>query len=579
MPHHRLATTLCAVALSTLSSLAGARQTSLDWTATIPPVGSTTVFDVATDAQGNLFVLTSVNSSQMALTRVDSAGSTAWVQTFLGPQGFTQAEAVALSWDETAVYALGRSSLAATSSDYAIVKYDAATGATVWTQFVDGGDQGIDSPSDLAGTPDGGVVATGGFDTPSEQRDFGTVRLDADGNVLWTRLYTGFGQFLFENDDAEHVIVDAGGDVVISGNAMSGSDSDIVTIRYDGVTGTTLWEARWEGSENDVTRGLAFAPDGDVIMLGIDDFTGGRRWVLARYDLLTGAEEWSLLLNLGQDETARHLAVGADGTVYATGSADPDFIGSNGNDTLEAVAVNGETGELLWSIDFGDTGTGDGDFGARIYPDDRGSVWIVGGTSSLSLVNDPLEDDGLVLELSAATGGVRSVTLLDTSTPTSTHRDALRHAGTDALGRLYVVGAIRGDSNATLAARFQLDSNYADLGGSLAGAGGAPSLDGSGLVVPGRPVTLFLSGALPSSVAALVVGFGQLGSPLLGGTLVPSPDLVLQGLTTDATGSITSTATWPALPPGTELVFQHWIFDPSGPSGFTASNGLSLTQR
>jgi len=35
---------------------------------------------------------------------------------------------------------------------------------------------------------------------------------------------------------------------------------------------------------------------------------------------------------------------------------------------------------------------------------------------------------------------------------------------------------------------------------------------------------------------------------------------------------------WPAgVPSGFSLFYQHWIPDPSGPRGFTASNGLRGT--
>ncbi len=446
------------IVLSSLILHAGivAAQPTLDWVTSIATTGQFTVVDTATDSSGATFIAATQDFTNVTLIRINTDGSTAWTQTYSGPGGQDVAEAVTLSLDESAIYLLARSSVPDSLSDYAVLKYDAQTGDSLWTRLIDGGDQGIDSPSDIAAMPDGGAVVTGGFDTPDEQRDFGTARLDADGNVLWTRIYTGFGQFLFENDDAEYVAVDGSGDVVISGNAMAGSDSDIVTIKYDGDTGATIWEARYEGGNNDAASGLAFAPNGDIVVLGIDSLTSGPRWVLASYDPQTGAELWSLIQGFGLDNFARHLAIDSDGTVYATGLFDPDNNSSNGNDQLVAIAVDGQSGAVLWERSFGDTGAGDGDFGQRIYPDNSGSVWVVGGTSSDSIVGDPLERDGLLLELAADTGDVRSVTTLDTSTDTLVNRDALRHMGVDSTGRLYVVGNVTGDSAALLSARYTL---------------------------------------------------------------------------------------------------------------------------
>jgi hypothetical protein len=57
--------------------------------------------------------------------------------------------------------------------------------------------------------------------------------------------------------------------------------------------------------------------------------------------------------------------------------------------------------------------------------------------------------------------------------------------------------------------------------------------------------------------------------------MVPTPSLILSGLTTSGAGALALSATWPAgIPPGFGAVFQYWIHDPAGPAGFAASNGL-----
>lgn len=551
-------------------------QATVDWTSTLPDNG--TIRDMATDSAGNTFVIEAVMPGlgvpgDISVTRINANGSTGWTQTFDGGAD-DDAAAIAVSADESAVYALGRSNRPSTSSDYTILKYDAATGALHWSKYIDGGDQGLDVAADVATTPDGGVVATGGFDTPFGQRDFGTVRLDSNGTVMWTRYYAGFGQFLFQNDDARHVVVDDAGDVVISGNAMSGSDSDIVTIRYDGMTGTELWQAHWTGSNNDVSSGIALTTDGGVVVLGIDDFTSNRRWVLASYNMIDGTQRWSLLYDPGRDDSARHVAVGADGTIYATGSSDPDTL-NNSNGDLEAIAVNGTTGSLLWNISFGGGATGEEDFGTRLHPDDFGSLWVIGGTATGSVANR----DALLLQLDAATGTTQSVTKVDTTTGSTANREAFRHIGVDAIGRLYAVGEISGGSSSYIATRFQLPSTcFTPLAGSVPGTPGTPTLTGSGVIAAGQTVTLSLSGGLPLGPTSLIVGFSALNLPLFGGLLVPSPDLVLPVDLLDATGALTRTFSWPAIAPGTTFFFQHWNYDPGAAAGYSASNGLSICQ-
>ena len=66
--------------------------------------------------------------------------------------------------------------------------------------------------------------------------------------------------------------------------------------------------------------------------------------------------------------------------------------------------------------------------------------------------------------------------------------------------------------------------------------------------------------------------------PFKGGVLVPKVDLLIMGLATDGTGELVLGSTWPTgIPPATTMYFQHWIVDPAGPKGLSASNGLAGT--
>lgn len=117
-------------------------------------------------------------------------------------------------------------------------------------------------------------------------------------------------------------------------------------------------------------------------------------------------------------------------------------------------------------------------------------------------------------------------------------------------------------------------SEWDDLGFALPGTLGAPVLTGEGPLSAGSQITLTLSNALPNSLALLVIGTQNLSAPFLGGTLVPSPDIVAS-LPTGPAGQITIPATVPAgLPAGIPIYVQYWIQDPGGPQGAAASNAI-----
>jgi len=119
---------------------------------------------------------------------------------------------------------------------------------------------------------------------------------------------------------------------------------------------------------------------------------------------------------------------------------------------------------------------------------------------------------------------------------------------------------------------------WTNVGDALAGTNGEPLLEGEGTLVGGTPVTFVVSGTLELAPLALVVGLSQLGAPFKGGVLVPSPDLLITGLSTDAGGGLLLPALWPVgVPSGVTTWYQAWIVDPAGPKGLAATNGVSGT--
>lgn len=122
---------------------------------------------------------------------------------------------------------------------------------------------------------------------------------------------------------------------------------------------------------------------------------------------------------------------------------------------------------------------------------------------------------------------------------------------------------------------------WKDLGSFLAGGLGTPTLSSSGNCMPSTDVQFIVSGVPDASTAYLVVGTNIAFNSFLGGVLVADPGGILRVFAVENTGTenrVDFTANVPpqGLPPASRIVFQAWIADPSGPSGYTATNGLRV---
>ena len=115
------------------------------------------------------------------------------------------------------------------------------------------------------------------------------------------------------------------------------------------------------------------------------------------------------------------------------------------------------------------------------------------------------------------------------------------------------------------------------MGSDLPGSGGPPRLWMSGLLTSGSKIRFAVSDASPFTRGLHFIGVRDGSTPFLGGTLVPTADVLL-GFKTNALGKKTNVYTLnSSLPPGTQIYIQSWIFDPSGPQGATATKALHST--
>ena len=123
---------------------------------------------------------------------------------------------------------------------------------------------------------------------------------------------------------------------------------------------------------------------------------------------------------------------------------------------------------------------------------------------------------------------------------------------------------------------FLLDRGpWEDQGGADAGTNGFVRLLGSGSLEGGDAVSFTVDRALPGAPATVVLGASRDNLPFSGGVLVPHPDLLLFGFTTDAAGELFLTGTWPAgVPSGFTLYAQVFVTDAGAVGGLAGSNGI-----
>jgi WD40 repeat protein len=256
--------------------------------------------------------------------------------------------------------------------DYATVAYNASTGAQLWVKRYNGISGQGGYASALAVSPSGGTVfVTGSIYVTSlteSTTDYATVAYNAaTGAPLWIKRYSGIsGQGGYAYSLA---VSPSGNAVYVTGTLASGGET---TIAYDGGTGSTLWIKYNSGGG---ARSVAVSPSGGTVF--ITGSGSASDYGTIAYNAATGAQLWAEDYTGpgGGDGFATSVAVSpSGGTVYVTGATGASQSSLN----YGTVAYNAATGAQQWAEGYNGPGNVNDVANSVAVSPSGGTVFVTG---------------------------------------------------------------------------------------------------------------------------------------------------------------------------------------------------------
>ncbi len=235
------------------------------------------------------------------------------------------------------------------------------------------GGKKLDEGIFLIQTSDGGYVITGATNSfGAGEWDIYVVKLDANGNLQWTKTIGGP-----ENEEGNSLIQTSDGGYVIAGatNSFGAGYADVYVVKLD-ANGNLQWTKTIGGPGNEIGKSLIQTSDGGYAIAGetYSFGAGGKDVYVVKLDT-HGNLQWTKTIGGKGWEAGSSLIQTSDG-----GYAIAGYTSSFGAGQLDVYVVKLDVnGNLQWTKTIGGAGE---EIGTSLIQTSDGSYAIAGATRS-----------------------------------------------------------------------------------------------------------------------------------------------------------------------------------------------------
>jgi len=313
-------------------------------------------------------------------------GTRLWAASYRDHVQQNSGQVVVASPDGSTTYVTGLSGTDTGLAHIVTVAYNAATGTRHWVARYYG--LGVSGPTSMAISPDGSTLFVAGFTTPPGSAfptRFAVVAYNAStGATLWARHPFNAGDAMSVAVSPDSATVYATGTI---GDQVDGRGS-VATFAYNAATGARKWLAVFHGMRpSAVAQSAVASPDGQKVFVisPVISSSGSRFLATLAYDATTGAALWTRFATGTADTpdgfgVGQTIAVSPDSSaVFVTGATAP-----LGTSMMTTIGYSAATGARLWTDQYqGPLGSNAGN--AVAVSPDGSRVFVTGhsiGTTS-----------------------------------------------------------------------------------------------------------------------------------------------------------------------------------------------------
>jgi Secretion system C-terminal sorting domain/Beta-propeller repeat len=286
-------------------------------------------FGIAVDESDNVYITgysNQTNNTQIFTAKYNAGGQFIWAQFNNGPEHLTsQGNAITLDHSDN-VCVTGFTTTSLNGTDIITLKYEAVSGTELWSRTYNGLANAEDKAFGIAVDQSDNIYVTGyqSDDVNSSNTNIALLKYAPDSSLVWAQYYDGGG-----DDKAFGLAIDASALYITGYSSTVGVGKKYVTLKYDLVNGSKLWQTTYNGPDNnDQANSIGLIKNNGVTVgvvvtgksMGTDSLYN---YATVSYSVNSGTlvDSSTYSAGTGSNNIATQLAVTQTGTVYVTGGS------------------------------------------------------------------------------------------------------------------------------------------------------------------------------------------------------------------------------------------------------------------
>jgi len=209
-----------------------------------------------------------MGNDDVYVVKLDSIGNTLWTRTIGGTQNEV-GTSIVQTLDGGYVIAGNTKSYGAGNNDTYIIKLDAA-GNLAWTKTIGGpGNDSFLLGTSIIQTSDSGYAVAGCAQFDSQGLDLYLIKLNQNGNLVWTKSVGGSAV-----EEPAEIVETSDKSYVIAGRTGSFGASELYLVKFNS-TGSLIWTKTYNPGGLSTCSGMCKTDDQGFVLIGKTNVFGG----------------------------------------------------------------------------------------------------------------------------------------------------------------------------------------------------------------------------------------------------------------------------------------------------------------